>query len=332
MSNKRPNTLSGKLILIDGHSLAYRAYFAMVNTPLSIENNAGEKEMTGAVFAFANMLLKVWKDEQPDYVAVAFDVGKTFRDDLFPDYKGTREKMPEELVLQLKRIQDLVSTLGVPIFTAEGFEADDVLGTLARRASGEGLHVMIVTGDRDALQLVNPHVKVLTSKQRFDDVIIYDEALVKEKFGVRPDQIVDYKALLGDTSDNVPGVRGIGEKTAVALLTQFETLDNAYAHLDEIKPTRAQTALRDNKDTAYLSKTLVTIKTDVPLEVDWEACRAEVDYNRTLTLFRELRFESLIKRIPGNESSSITKDTKDTMGAKGKREDRSRAARLVCAG
>ena len=311
MSNKRPNALSGKLILIDGHSLAYRAYFAMVNTPLSVENANGEKEMTGAVFAFANMLLKVWKDEQPDYVAVAFDLGRTFRDDLYAEYKGTREKMPDELVVQLKRIQNLVSTLGVPIFTAENFEADDVLGTLARRASGEGLNVVIVTGDRDALQLVNPRVKVLTSRQRFDDIIIYDEALVKEKFGVRPDQIVDYKALLGDTSDNVPGVRGIGEKTAVALLTQFETLDNAYAHLDEIKPARAQTALRDNKDTAYLSKTLVTIKTDVPLEIDWDACRAEVDYNRTLTLFRELRFESLIKRIPGNESATTLKGAKD---------------------
>ena len=316
MSNKRPNALSGKLILIDGHSLAYRAYFAMVNTPLSVENANGEKEMTGAVFAFANMLLKVWKDEQPDYVAVAFDLGRTFRDDLYAEYKGTREKMPDELVVQLTRIQNLVSTLGVPIFTAENFEADDVLGTLARRASGEGLNVVIVTGDRDALQLVNPRVKVLTSRQRFDDIIIYDEALVKEKFGVRPDQIVDYKALLGDTSDNVPGVRGIGEKTAVALLTQFETLDNAYAHLDEIKPPRAQTALRDNKDTAYLSKTLVTIRTDVPLEVDWEACKAEVDYNRTLALFRELRFESLIKRIPSADAD-VNATTKGTKSAKG---------------
>ena len=150
-----------KLILIDGHSLAYRAYFAMVNTPLSIENASGEKEMTGAVFAFANMLLKVWNQEQPTHLAVAFDVGRTFRDDLFADYKGTREKMPDELVVQLKRIQQVVDALSVPIFTAEGYEADDVLGTLARRASGEGMDVIIVTGDRDALQLVSPNVSCL---------------------------------------------------------------------------------------------------------------------------------------------------------------------------
>jgi len=292
---KRP-----KLILIDGHSLAYRAYFAMINTPLSIENAKGEKELTGAVFAFANMLLKVWKDEKPDYIAVAFDVGKTFRDDLYADYKGTREKMPDELNQQLKRIQQVINAFDIPIFTAEGFEADDVLGTLARRASGEGMNVVIVTGDRDALQLVSPAVSVLTSKQRFDDVIVYDEALVQQNYGVRPDQIIDYKALLGDTSDNVPGVKGIGEKSAQSLLQQFGTLDAIYSHLDEITQKRARTALEAGKDSAFLSQKLVTIKTDVPLDVNWEACAAQFDYQRVLGLFRDLRFESLIKRIPQN--------------------------------
>jgi DNA polymerase-1 len=292
---KRP-----KLILIDGHSLAYRAYFAMINTPLSIENAKGDKELTGAVFAFSNMLLKVWKDEKPDYIAVAFDVGKTFRDDLYADYKGTREKMPDELHQQLKRIQQVVNAFDIPIFTAEGFEADDVLGTLARRASGEGMNVVIVTGDRDALQLVSPAVSVLTSKQRFDDVVVYDEALVQQNYGVRPDQIIDYKALLGDTSDNVPGVKGIGEKSAQSLLQQFGTLDAIYAHLDEITQKRARTALEAGKDSAFLSQKLVTIKTDVPLDVNWEACAAQFDYQRVLALFRDLRFESLIKRIPHN--------------------------------
>ncbi len=287
-----------KLVLIDGHSLAYRAYFAMVNTPLSIENASGEKEMTGAVFAFANMLLKVWNQEQPSHLAVAFDVGRTFRDDLFADYKGTREKMPEELVLQLKRIQQVVEALSVPIFTAEGYEADDVLGTLARRASGEGMDVVIVTGDRDALQLVSPNVKVLTSRQRFDDIILYDEALVQERYGVTPAQMIDYKALLGDTSDNVPGVSGIGEKTAQALVSQFGSLEAMYARIEEITAKRPRTALTEQRDKAELSKLLVTIKTDVPLEIDWEACRAAPDYTRTLNLFRELRFESLMKRIP----------------------------------
>lgn len=289
---------SAKLILIDGHSLAYRAYFAMVNTPLSIETPGGEKEMTGAVFAFANMLLKVWSQEQPTHIAVAFDVGRTFRDDLFAEYKGTREKMPDELVAQMKRIQQVVDALAIPIFTAEGYEADDVLGTLARRASGEGMDVVIVTGDRDALQLVGPNVKVLTSRQRFDDTIVYDETLVLEKYGVAPKQLIDYKALVGDTSDNVPGVAGIGEKTAQSLIGQFGSLDNIYAHLEAITAKRPRTALTEQRDNAFLSRQLVTIKTDVPLEVDWEACRAEPDYTRALNLFRELRFESLTKRIP----------------------------------
>ena len=301
MPNKRPTAPAppkGKLILIDGHSLAYRAFFAMMNTPLSVRHDDGTEELTGAVFAFTNMLLKVWASEKPDYIAVAFDVGRTFRDDIYPDYKGTREKMPDDLGNQIKRIQQMVQAFDIPIFTADGFEADDVLGTLSHRASGEGLNVVIVTGDRDSLQLVNPRVKVLTSKQRFDDILVYDEALVLENYGVRVDQFIDYKALLGDTSDNVPGVKGIGEKTAVALLNTYGNLDAIYAKLDEVKPTRAKTALEAGKDSAYLSKTLVTIKTDVPLDVDWEACKAEADYNRVLSLLRELRFESLIKRIP----------------------------------
>ena len=292
-----------KLILIDGHSLAYRAYFAMINTPLSIDKGDGEREMTGAVFSFSNMLLKVWKDEQPDYIALAFDVGKTFRDKLYAAYKGTREKMPEELSNQLKRITQVVKAFDIPIFTAEGFEADDVLGTLARRASGEGFRVIIVTGDRDALQLISPAVNVLTSKQRFEDTIRYDEALVESTYGVHPNQIIDYKALLGDTSDNVPGVKGIGEKTAQSLLQQFGTLENVYAHLDQITQKRARTALEAGRDSAFLSKQLVTIKTDLPLEVDWDACVARFDGQRVLALFRELRFESLIKRIPGQPNA-----------------------------
>ena len=242
MSEKTTSTRP-KLILIDGHSLAYRAFFASARTQtFSVKHPDGADELTGAVYFFTNMLLKVWKEEQPDYIAVAFDVGKTFRDELFPDYKGTREKMPDELIAQMKRIQQIVSALGVPIFTKENYEADDVLGTLSVRGSTEGMDVIIVTGDRDALQLVNPHIKVLTSGKSFDDTIVYDEARVLERYGVRVDQFIDYKALLGDTSDNVPGVRGIGEKTAQALLQQFGTLDNIYTHLDEVPQKRARCA------------------------------------------------------------------------------------------
>jgi len=298
MSEKTTSTRP-KLILIDGHSLAYRAFFASARTQtFSVKHPDGADELTGAVYFFTNMLLKVWKEEQPDYIAVAFDVGKTFRDELFPEYKGTREKMPDELIAQMKRIQQIVSALGVPIFTKENYEADDVLGTLSVRGSTEGMDVIIVTGDRDALQLVNPHIKVLTSGKSFDDTIIYDEARVLERYGVRVDQFIDYKALLGDTSDNVPGVRGIGEKTAQALLQQFGTLDNIYTHLDEVPQKRARVALETCKESAYLSRNLVTIRTNVPLEVDWDACKAEVDYPHTISLFRELEFGSMIKRIP----------------------------------
>jgi DNA polymerase-1 len=297
--SQKTTPIRPKLILIDGHSLAYRAFFASARAQtFSVKHADGTDELTGAVYFFTNMLLKVWKEEQPDYIAVAFDVGKTFRDDLYPEYKGTREKMPDELISQLKRIQQIVSALGIPIFTKDGYEADDVLGTLSVRGSTEGMDVILVTGDRDALQLVNPHIKVLTSGRSFDDTIIYDEALVLERYGVRVDQIIDYKALIGDTSDNVPGVRGIGEKTAQVLLQQFGTLDNIYSHLDEVTLKRARTALETDKEVAYLSRNLVTIRTNVSLEIDWEACKAEVDYRRTLNLFRELEFGSMIKRIP----------------------------------
>jgi DNA polymerase-1 len=290
-----------KLILVDGHSLAYRAFFAAARTQtFSVKHEDGTDELTGAVYFFTNMMLKVWKEEQPDYIAVAFDVGKTFRDTLFADYKGTRAKMPPELVSQMKRIQQIVQALGVPIFTAEDYEADDVLGTLALRGQAEGMDVVLVTGDRDALQLVRPGVSVLTSGRFFDDTIIYDDAKVIERYGIRPDQMVDYKALIGDVSDNVPGVKGIGEKTAQALLQQYGTLDDIYAHLADITQKRAHNALETERATAYLSRDLVTIRTNVPLDVEWDACKAEVDYRRTLNLFRELEFASLIKRIPAS--------------------------------
>jgi DNA polymerase I len=293
------NSPRPKLILIDGHSLAYRAFFAATRTQtFSVKHEDGTDELTGAVYFFTNMLLKVWKEEQPDYIAVAFDVGRTFRDKLFKDYKGTRAKMPGELQSQMKRIQQIVDALGVPIFTAENFEADDVLGTLAQRGNMENMDVILVTGDRDALQLVRPGIKVLTSGRSFDDTIIYDDAKVQERYGVRPDQMIDYKALLGDVSDNVPGVKGIGEKTAQSLLQQFGSLDGVYEHLGEITQKRARTALEADREMAYLSRDLVTIRTNVPIEVDWEACKAEVDQRRTLNLFRELKFDSMIRRIP----------------------------------
>lgn len=285
---------ASKLVLIDGHSLAFRAFHAL---PLTL--TAPDGELTNAVFGFTSMLLNVLRDQQPEYVAVAFDVGKTFRHEMFPAYKGQRERMPDELRAQVERIKQVVETLNIPIFTAEGFEADDVLATLARQASAQGVDTLIVTGDRDILQAVDDHVRVLTSGRQFSDTIIYDPATVQEKYGLRPDQLVDFKALVGDKSDNIPGVRGIGEKTAAELLQKYETLDNIYAHLDEIKPDRVRKALEAGRADAELSRKLGRIATDVPLQLDLRACRTrEYDRAKAIALFQDLAFRSLAEKLP----------------------------------
>ncbi len=285
---------TSKLVLIDGHSLAFRAFHAL---PLTLTAPGGE--LTNAVFGFTSMLLNVLRDHKPEYVAVAFDIGKTFRHEMFEAYKGQRERMPDELRAQVERIKQVVEALNIPIFTAEGFEADDVLATLARQAAARGVDALIVTGDRDILQVVDPHVHVLTSGRQFSDVIIYDPQTVQEKYGLRPDQLLDFKALVGDKSDNIPGVRGIGEKTAADLLQRYGTLDEIYAHLDEIKPDRVRNALAAGRADAELSRKLGRIVADVPLQLDLAACRTrDYDRNRVIALFQELAFRSLVEKLP----------------------------------
>ncbi|MDQ7029697.1 MAG: 5'-3' exonuclease H3TH domain-containing protein, partial [Ardenticatenia bacterium] len=282
------------LVLVDGHALAYRAFFAL---PANMATSKGE--LTNAVYGFTSMLLQVLNDVQPDYIAVAFDVGRTFRHDAFADYKGHRAKQPDELSAQMERIRQVVEALNIPIFAVEGFEADDVIGTLARQAEQQGVETLIVTGDTDAFQLINAHTKVMTSGRRFSDVILYDEERVRERYGLAPHQLVDYKALVGDPSDNIPGVRGIGEKTAKALLQKYGSLDAIYAHLDEITPPRARRALEAGREIAFLSRDLVRIRTDVPIVLDLEACRArDFDREQVLSLFRELEFRTLVSRVP----------------------------------
>jgi DNA polymerase-1 len=295
-----------KLILVDGHSLAYRAFYGL---PLYDRHGkptftTAKGEFTNAVYGFANMLLKVWNDEKPDGIAVAFDLGRTFRDDLYEPYKGTREKMPDELVPQIGRIVQLVESFGIPAVSAEGYEADDVLGTLATRAAADGIDTLIVTGDSDAFQLIGPLVRVLTPGRTFTDTSIYDEAQVQTRYGLTPQQLIDFKALKGDTSDNIPGVKGIGEKTATDLLQRYGDVENVYAHLDEVTPPRAKTALEAGQDIALLSKDLVTIRTAVPLELDWDACAVQ-HYDRASVeaLFDELEFLSIRNRLPKIDGS-----------------------------
>jgi DNA polymerase-1 len=238
------------------------------------------------------------EQDQPDYLAVSFDLGRTFRDDLFPDYKGTREKMPNELHVQIERIKQVVAAFNIPILTADGYEADDVLGTIARRAAAEGTEVKIITGDRDLLQLADKRITINLAGQKLSEATDYGPEEVKAKYGLTPKQYIDYKALVGDTSDNIPGVSGVGEKTAAQLIQEYGSLDAIYKHLDKI-PARFKNKLEVGKDSAYLSKKLATIVTDLDLTFDLEACRVgHYDRDRIFELFRVLEFNSLLKRLP----------------------------------
>jgi DNA polymerase-1 len=296
-------TKTKRLVLIDGHGLAYRMFFAIQQ-----ELTTSRGEPTNATFGFTRTLVNLISEANPpDYLAVSFDVGRTFRDDLFADYKATRAKMPDSLQVQIDRIHDVLKAFNIPTLEVEGYEADDVLGTVARRASELGLHTLIVTGDKDLLQLVDEHTTVQLPGRDGGEVQLFDVAAVQEKYGLSPRQLVDLKALIGDKSDNIPGVAGIGEKTATRLLQQYGTLDNLYAHLDEITDRRARTALENGRESAYLSRKLAEIITTVPVQFDLESCRTrDYDRNKVVTLFRELEFRSLLKQIPhpSEETSS----------------------------
>jgi len=283
-----------KLVLIDGHSLAYRAFHAL---PEDMKTSQGE--LTNAIFGFTSMLLNVLRDEKPTHIAVTFDKGRTFRHDIYPEYKAHRVKMPDEMRSQMARIRQVVETLGIPIFEQEGYEADDLLGTLSRQAEEQGVNTLIVTGDRDLLQLVDERIHVLTSRRRFSDTVVYDTKGVKQRYGLTPDQLLDLKAMMGDQSDNIPGVRGVGEKTATKLLQQYGSLEEIYAHLDEVQ-TRFRNKLDEGREMAHLSRRLGAIVRDAPVQLDLDACRTRsFDRKPVLELFRELEFRSLAERLPG---------------------------------
>ncbi len=282
------------LYLIDGHALAYRMYFALTAGTTSQRWQTSKGEPTAGTYGFARELLRILEQERPEYLAVAFDTGKTFRDDLFPAYKATRAKMPDDLSPQIERIRQMVDAFNIPRLEMEGYEADDVLGSIARQAAEQGLGAKIITGDRDLLQLVNERTAVYLAGD--DQTYITAEDVIR-KLGVRPDQVVDYKALVGDKSDNIPGVPGVGEKTAIALLQKYDTLDNIYAHLEEIEP-RWRSRLESGRDSAYLSRELARIRTDLPIELDLsKAHTGTFDPAPLEALFKELEFRSLLKTL-----------------------------------
>ncbi|MCF0131154.1 MAG: DNA polymerase I [Pseudobutyrivibrio sp.] len=284
-----------KLLLIDGHSILNRAFYGLPD----LTNSRGEH--TGAIYGFLTMLQRYIETEQPDNLTVAFDVhAPTFRHEMFEGYKGTRKPMAPELKEQVPRIQELLKAMDIPVVTMAGWEADDLLGTLAGIGEKSGFDVTIVSGDRDLLQLATKHVKISIPKTKMGGTEIenYFAQDVLEKYGVTPKQFIDVKALWGDTADNIPGVEGIGEKTATALIAQYGSIEECYAHVDEIKPPRASKNLKEQWDTAVLSKTLATININAPVELDVEASRMHNIYTpAAYTLVKQYEFKKLLSRF-----------------------------------
>ena len=299
-----PAKTAPRLFLIDAYALIYRSFFAFINRPLT--NARGEN--TSAPFGFANFLYEIRDQHQPDYIAVVFDSGRSHREELYPDYKATREKMPQELRDSLPRIRELVEAFGDRVIAVEGWEADDVIGTLAARAVAEGLEAVIVSGDKDFFQLVGKGVHLLNPGRGGPHGVAaqwVDAKRAAKKFGVEPGQVVDYLALVGDSSDNVPGAPGIGPKTAQKLLGEYGTLEDLLEHAEEIKAKRPRESLLGHREQILLSKELVTIKTDLELDADIEDLRvSEPDNDRLRALYVDLEFRTLLDRLDAEEGVS----------------------------
>ncbi|MDD5468651.1 MAG: DNA polymerase, partial [Anaerolineales bacterium] len=284
------------LYLIDGHALAYRTYFALTRgSSGGFTTRSGEP--TAGVFGFTSVLLRLLEQEKPEYLAVAFDTGKTFRDELYSEYKATREKMPDDLRLQIERIRQIVDAFNIPRLEVEGYEADDVLGSVAHLAVQRGFGVKIITGDRDLLQLVDERIIVNLPGKSLSDAKDYFAEDVISYLGVRPEQVVDYKALVGDKSDNIPGVLGVGEKTAIILINTYGSLDEVYRHLADL-PDGTRKKLEAGREQAYLSQKLARIVTDLNIALDLDQARvSQFDPAAVEAIFRELEFRLLLTRL-----------------------------------
>ena len=300
-----------KLVLIDGHSILNRAFYGLPD----LTNSAGLH--TNAVYGFINIMTKILDTEQADYFAVAFDVhAPTFRHKMFDGYKGTRSPMAEELKMQVPMMKQMLQAMGVPIFEKEGFEADDILGTLSKKAEAAGLEVTVVSGDRDLLQLATDHVKISIPKTKKTGTEIenYYAADVLEQKQVTPTEFIDVKALMGDTSDNIPGVPGIGEKTATAIIAQYHSIENAHAHADEVKPPRASNNLKEFWDQAVMSKTLATIDTNAPVDFVMEDMALGNLYTpEAYLLCKEWEFKNLLSRFEAGSTVASDVDKAFTL-------------------
>jgi DNA polymerase-1 len=297
-----------RLFLVDAYALIYRAFFAFINRPLT--NSRGEN--TSAPFGFANFLLSIREQQQPDYLAIVFDKGMSKREEIYPEYKATREKMPDELAASLPRVRELVEGFHDPVVEVDGYEADDVIGTLVHKARDAGIESVIVSGDKDLYQLVGESVYLL-NPGRGGPTGVEPEWVSQEnageKFGIPPEQIPDYLALVGDTSDNVPGAPGVGPKTAVKLLKEYGTLEEILSHAPDLSGKRARESLTENADLVRLSKELVTIQTDVPIELDLDAWKVQEPNREALRkLFVALEFRRLAERFTGPGEEASTED------------------------
>lgn len=304
-----------KLMIIDGNSIVNRAFYGV---PLLTD---AEGQYTNGVYGFLNIYFKLFDDENPDYVGVAFDLhAPTFRHKMYSDYKGTRKGMPEELRGQIPILKDVLKSMNIACFELEGYEADDILGTLAKRGEESGFETTVVSGDRDLLQICSDKIKVKIPKtiKGKTEVEDYGPADVVEKYGVTPLEFIEVKALMGDAGDNVPGVPGIGEKTAVKIIQQYKSVENAIANSSDIKPKKASENLRDYAEQARLSRTLVEIDTNVPVEYNFEGMKAGRAYSAdTYNLFKKLGFKSMLDRVKSESTENktqtlILKDKTDT--------------------
>lgn len=288
-----------RLFLLDGMALAYRAYFAFITRPLI--NSKGIN--TSAVYGFVTALMRILEDEKPEHVAVVFDTKEpTFRHKMYSEYKATRQKMPEDMASQMDKLKEVVRAFNTPLIEVPGYEADDIIGTLARRAEKENVLTYMVTGDKDFMQLISPLVKIYKPGKGGGDAEVIDEVGVKAKFGVRPDQVIDVLGLIGDSSDNVPGVKGVGEKTAIPLIVQYGNIPELYNHVNEIPQKGLREKLILNKEMALLSRVLVTIDTNVPVEIDFHKLRStKRDTAQLIKLFGELEFKSLAGQLRNSE-------------------------------
>ncbi|MHB1689014.1 MAG: DNA polymerase I [Ignavibacteriaceae bacterium] len=284
-----------KFVIIDAMALAYKAYFAFINRPLVTSKG----EPTSAVFGFINQLLKILEDTKPDYIAVAFDSKeKTFRHDKYENYKSSRSAMPDDMIPQIDRIKEIIAALNIPVYIMPKYEADDIIGTAVLKAEAKGLESFVITPDKDFNQMVTDKVKVIKPGKTTDENVVYDVAKVREEFGFEPKQMIDYLALIGDSSDDIPGVKGIGPKGAIPLIQKYGSVEEIYNHIDEIEKAGIKSKLIEGKESAFISKDLATIHCEVPLEINFDTAKFEKpDFDKLREIFIELEFKTLYSRL-----------------------------------